>query len=188
MNVAARKRTVYHISPLRLWLVPAMFIIFAIFMLTLAGSDTGTPDTRKIAIYMGIFFLAFAAVIYLILRRTRLVLSAESAKLYQFGYQLETDWDNIAYIYDEPGAEGLVLRRPMDCLGASTLSRFRNVESPGGEFSGGGRFYSPEQIQLIAERRFIPIDAFAYWLKKGLLRDDLIRSAPALGDSSKPGE
>jgi hypothetical protein len=46
----------------------------------------------------------------------------------------------------------------------------------------GVQFYSSEQIQLLVEHRLIPIEAFAYWLKKGQLRDDLIRRAPALGN------
>ncbi len=176
MNVAARKETVYHLSPLRLWLVPGIFLIFPVFMfwLILGDPESGTPDTRRLAIYIGIFFVALAVVMYLILRYTRLMLSAEGVKLYQLGYKLETGWDNVAYLYDEGfGSQGLVLHRPMDCPGARTLSRARNVAVE------GVNFYSDEQIQLIAERRFIPIDAFAYWLKHGRLRDDLNRRAPA---------
>ena len=60
----------------------------------------------------------------------------------------------------------------MDCRGANVFGVARNV----------GELFNEEQIQLIAERRFIPIEPFAYWLKKGQLRDDLIRHAPALGD------
>lgn len=40
------------------------------------------------------------------------------------------------------------------------------------------KFYSDAQTRLIAERRFIPVDAFAYWLERGQLRDDLTRHAP----------
>src|SRR5688572_24666901 len=113
MNVVARKRTVYHISPVRLWLAPGMFIIFAIFMLALPYLEPDAPDSGNLIIYMAIFFFVFAAVMYLIMRYTRLVLSADGIELYQFGYKLETDWDNVAYLYDESGVEGLVLHRPM---------------------------------------------------------------------------
>jgi hypothetical protein len=172
MNVAAGKRTVYHISPLRLWLVPGMLIIIAIFILALPYLEPDAPDTGNFIIYIGIFFLVFAAVMYLIMRYTRLVLSSEGVKLYQFGYKLETAWSNVANLYDMPGAQGLVLHRPMDCRGAKVFGAFRNV----------GELFNEEQIQLIAERRFIPIGPFAYWLKHGQLRDDLIRRAPALGN------
>ena len=170
MNVAGGKRRVYHISPLRLWLVPGMLIIIALFMLALPYLEPDAPDTGNVNTYMALAFLAFAVVMYLIVRYTRLVLSPEGVKLYQFGYRLETAWSNVANLYDMPGAQGLVLHRPMDCRGAKVFSAFRNV---------GGLFNS-EQMQLIAERRFIPIEPFAYWLKHGRLRDDLISRAPAL--------
>ena len=124
---------------------------------------------------MGIFFLAFAVVMYLITRRTRLELSDEGVKLYQFGYVLETDWGNIAYLDDAPDAEGLVLHRPMDHSGAFNLSAFRDTRIK------GVALYSDEQIRLNAARRLIPINAFAYRLKSGQLRDDIVRRAPALG-------
>jgi hypothetical protein len=149
-----------------------MFIILAIFMLALSGS--GHPDTRNLVMYIGIFFLVFAAIIYWIVRRTRLVLSDDGIKLHQFGYMLETDWDNVESLYDAPGNEGLVLHRPMDCRGAFRLAALRNTQIQ------GARMYSDEQIQFIGEHRFIPISPFAYWLKKGQLRDDLAQRAPTI--------
>jgi hypothetical protein len=169
MNVSTGKRTVYHISPLRLWTVPAIFIIIALLMLALPYLEPGAPDSGNVVIYMGMFFLAFAAIMYLIMRYTRLELSADGVKVRQFGYKLETDWDNVAQLYDMPGGQGLILHRPMDSLGAQVFSAARNV----------GELFDEEQIQLIAERRFIPITPFAYWLKHGL-RADLNRRAPAL--------
>jgi len=168
------KRTVYHINPLRLWLVPGMFLIIAAFMLALPSISTAPPATRNVPIYLGIFFLAFAAVMYLIMRRTRLELSQEGVRLDQFGYRLETAWENVAYLDDAPEAEALVLHRPMDCSGAFNLSAARNVEI------SGNRFFSDEQIGLIAERRLIPIKAFSYHLKSGQLRDDLVSRSTAL--------
>ena len=172
MNVAARKRTVYHISPLRLWLVPGILIIIAMYVLALPYLEPDAPDTGKFITYMALAFLAFAAVMYWVMRYTRLVLSADGVKLYQFGYKLETGWDNVAGLYDMPGAQGLVLHRPMDCWGAKVFGAARNV----------GELFNEEQVHLIAERRFIPIEPFAYWFKHGRLRDDLIRRAPALGN------
>jgi hypothetical protein len=46
------------------------------------------------------------------------------------------------------------------------------------------RIYDDLQSRLLSERRFIPIEAFAYWLKHGQLRDDLARHAPAIGSGS----
>jgi hypothetical protein len=133
--------------------------------------EPDAPDAGNLLIYIGVSFLAFAALIYLIVRYTRLVLSSDGIKLYQFGYQLETTWDNVSHFYDMPGAQGLVLHRPMDCRGAKVFGAARNV----------GELFSEDEIQLIAERRFIPIEPFAYWLKRGL-RDDLNRRVPPLGN------
>lgn len=150
-------------------------VIIGLFILLLPILDSSAPDnTRNLAFYMGMAFLAFAAVLYLILRRTRLVLSADCVNLYQFGYKLETDWGNLATLYDEPGAEGLVLHQSMDCPGARTFNNYRHTKIK------GANLYSDEQIQLIAEERFIPLNAFSYWLKKGQLRDDLLHGAPGL--------
>ena len=140
-------------------------------MLALPYLEPGAPDTGNVVIYIGMFFLVFAAGMYCSYA-TRLVLSADGIKLYQFGYKLETDWDNVASLYDMPGAQGLVLHRPMDCLGARVFGAARHV----------GELFNEEQVQLIAEHRFIPIEPFAYWFKRGQLRDDLIRHAPALGN------
>jgi len=175
MNIAERKQTVYHLSPLRLWLVPGILVIIGLFIGTLPILDPDVPNNSKnLAFYMGIALLAFAAVMYLILRKTRLVLSADRVSLYQFGYKLETDWDNLAVLQDEPGAEGLVLHQAMVCPGARTLSDHRDTKIR------GVNLYNDEQIQLIAQSRFIPLSAFGYWFRKGKLRDDLVQRAPGL--------
>jgi hypothetical protein len=128
------------------------------------------------AFIIGIAFLVFAAVMYLILRRTRLVLSAGGVSLYQFGYTLETDWGNVAALNDYSGEEGLILHRSMDSPGARRLSDNRYTKI------SGANLYNDEQIQLIAEQRLIPLNAFSYWLKKGKLRDDLVQRAPGLNN------
>jgi hypothetical protein len=40
--------------------------------------------------------------------------------------------------------------------------------------------YDAEQQHLLAERRFIPIEAFAWHLHQGRLREDIVRDAPHL--------
>ena len=182
MSAADRKQTVYHLGPVRLWLVPGIFVIIGLFFGTLPIFDPGVPDNSKTTAFIaGIALLAFAAVMYLILRRTRLVLSADGVTLYQFGYTLETDWDNVAALNDYSGEEGLILHRSMDCPGAVKLSDNRNAQIR------GANLFSDEQIQLIAERRFIPLNAFSYWLRKGKLRDDLVQRAPELNKIESPG-
>lgn len=175
MNVADRNQTVYHLSPLRLWLVPGIMLIIALFIGTLPILDPGVPQNSKtFAFLMGLALLVFAAVMYLILRRTRLVLSADRVTLYQFGYTLETNWENLAILQDEAGEEGLVLHQPMDGAGARKLSDNRDTKIR------GAKLFNDEQIQLIAEHRFIPLSAFSHSLRKGRLRADLVQRAPGL--------
>jgi hypothetical protein len=174
MKAAPLRDSVYHISPLRLWSLPIILIVIAFFMLSLTWSNGGTPQTRSMAMYIGLFFFAFAAVMYLILRRTRLVLTADGVRLHQFGYVLQTEWNNVTALNDWDGVEGLILRDPMVCPGARTLADHRYTSA-----YRGVKNFSDEQIELIGQHRLIPIEAFAFWLKRGL-RDDLIRRAPAI--------
>jgi hypothetical protein len=134
-----------------------------------------------LALGIGIFFLAFAVLIYVIVRRTRLELAPDAIRLHQFGYMLETEWGNVACLSDAPDPVALVLESPMMCSGARTLAANRRAQS-----QPGVTFYSEEQIRLIAEHRLIPIDAFGYWMNRGL-RDDLMRRAPAIKNCSEIG-
>ena len=166
----------YHISPWRMWVTTGVFIALGVFLLVCAAHSTAEDDARNAFTFTAILMLACACLLFLVLRFTRLELSGKGIKLYQIGYTLETAWDNVAGLYDVRGAEGLVLHRPMACRGAAVLRGFRNTS-----IGGGLRLYNAEQVQLLADRRLIPIDAFAYWLKRGRLRDDLVSRAPSLG-------
>ena len=175
MSAAAQARTVYHISPLRLWLVTAFVIALGGLLLVCAALSPAEPDAQNAFILTALLLFGCACLLYLLLRYSRLELTERGIKLYQIGYTLETEWDNVAALYDVGGAEGLVLHRPMQGRGASVLRGFRHTGA-----GAGVRLYNHEQVPLLAERRFIPIEAFAYWLKHGRLRDDLLRHAPSV--------
>jgi hypothetical protein len=168
-------RTVYRISPLRTWLPTGFVVALSVLLLVFAASSSAEPDAQRAFTLTGIFTLGCAWVLYLLLRFTRLELSESGIKLCQLGYTLETPWDNVAALYDVPHAEGLVLHRPMQSQGSSVLRAFRNTGA-----GAGLRFYNVEQVALLTEQRLIPIEAFAYWLRHGRLRDDLMRYAPSI--------
>src|SRR5688572_27192866 len=128
---AAETATVYHISPLRFWLPTGFFIAFGVLLLVCAGVSSAEPDQRAFGL-TGLFLFGCAGVLYVLLRYTRLELSVSGVKVYQFGYTLETEWDNVAALYDVGSAEGLVLHRPMQCGGASVLRAFRNTGARAG--------------------------------------------------------
>lgn len=160
-------RRVYYLSPLRVWLAPGIMLLIGIFWIAVPSISDVPPATRNEPIYFGLFFLAFAVVLYFVVRRTRLSISNKGVTLHQFGCTLETDRENIAGLDDSDGAEGLVLHRPMECSGAYHLAAFRSMSVT------NASLFSEHQRQLISERRLIPLNAFAHHLKGRRLRDDL---------------
>ena len=157
-----------------MWLPTVFFGAFAVLLLVCAALSPEDPDEQRALAFTGLFLFGCTLLMYLLLRYTRLELSERGVKLYQFGYTLESPWDNVAAFYDVKRAEGLVLHRPMECKGASVLRAFRKTGT-----GGAVRMYNDEQVSLLADRRFIPIEAFAYWLRHGRLREDLVRHAPS---------
>ena len=174
-RAADRARSVYHISPLRTWLPTGALAGLCIALAAAAGASEDPAEQRALAI-TAVALCGFTALMYRMLRFTRFELSQSGVRLYQIGYTLETGWDNVAALYDVRGAQGLVLHRPMEDRGASVLSAFRNTGA-----GAGMRLYGPEQVRLLAERRFIPIEPFAHSLKHGRLREELRRYAPSIG-------
>ena len=178
---SAAKRTVYYISPLRLWLAVGPLLVIAVLMLVGAAFVSGDPAEQGGLILGGGMLLLCSLFVVVLVRYSRLTLSEDGIRLRQIGYTLATDWQNVSRLYDLPGAQGLVLHRPMTSRGASVLRAFRNTRFGIGRL----RFYNQEQAQLLAERRFIPIEAFEYWLKHGRLREDLLRHVPSLTESGE---
>jgi hypothetical protein len=74
------------------------------------------------------------------------------------------------------GREGLVLRESLNVKATQRLSNHAGIRF------NGVSMYDPEQEQLIAEQRWVPINSFAGWLRQGKLLDDLRRFAPNLAD------
>ncbi|HEV2747584.1 MAG TPA: hypothetical protein VGW34_09840 [Allosphingosinicella sp.] len=110
----------------------------------------------------------------IIIDRTRLELSPQGARLRQAGYELAAKWSDIADIRLQRGREGLITAQPMRNGGAARLALFRGVGIP------LIPLYDADQRQLLAERRLIPIEAFAWHLRHGALADDIAGFAPHL--------
>jgi hypothetical protein len=162
----SRVRT-YHVSPLRRWLLwiaigPILAVLLA---LGLTGDAADRPAFLATAGLVFLILLPF----HLIVGSTRLVLSETGVRLRQAGYRLEAGWADIEDLDLTPRREGFVTHEPMAGKGAARLARFR--VSP---------LYDAEQQRLIAERRLIPIDAFAWHLRRGAMREDIERFAPHL--------
>src|SRR5262249_8863431 len=159
---------VYHISPIRLWLLPGPLIVLTIAMLMIAFLTTDRSAQAGCAI-LAIIFFTMTIVFSPLMIYPRLILSEEGITLHQVGYKLETTWANVAELHDFRSSEGLILHRSMECRGAYLMRFFayRTLQY--------SRIYDDLQSRYLSERRYIPIEAFAYWLKHGQLRDDLAR-------------
>lgn len=153
-----------------MWWMFAPLLLLGFIVLIAGGGDEGGR-------VVGVLLIGISAVVlalwHLLIRYTRLELSAEGVRLVQFGYQLSQRWDQIVGIRLDKGREGLITREPMDSDGAHRLASFRyaSVKSTA--------LYDDQQKQLLGERRLIPIEAFGWYLRndRGLLAD-IVRRAP----------
>jgi hypothetical protein len=80
----------------------------------------------------------------------------------------------VAGLRLDPRHEGFVTLHPIDGSGAANLAAVRGF---GWYYNS---IYNEEQQAVMAERRWIPIEAFAWHLRRGRLREDLARLAPAV--------
>lgn len=177
MGISGEKRTIYHISPVRMWLLPGPLLVLAAVLVVASFFITDKAGQAG-SVVLAIMFLSMAVLFSPLVIYPRLELSAKGITLRQIGYKLETTWDNVAQLHDVRSREGLILHLPMECRGAFVMRAFssRSIQYM--------RIYDDLQRRLLSERRFIPIEAFAYWLKHGQLRDDLARHAPSIGSGS----
>lgn len=172
-HAMSSERRVYHVSPWRqfgVWLIFAPIILFCVVFLLFFSKHTDDPN----ALWFYIFaFSAVALVVTLLVRRARLTLTADGVRLKQTGYRLEMDWSHVTGMRLERGSEAFITTDPMTGKGAERLAKMRT-------FGIGAPLYNAEQQALLAEQHLIPIDAFAWHLRHGKLRDDIARFAPHL--------
>ena len=142
-----------------------VFILAAIFVPALDG--------RVLLTTAGLMFLVVMPFDW-IARWTRLELSPAGVRVRQCGYTLETSWTNVVELRLGHGREGFVTKEPMTGKGPAVLAWFRGLGV------GRTRFYDDEQRVLLGQRRFIPIEAFAWYLRRGKLAADIERFAPHL--------
>lgn len=165
---------IYPISPRRRWLLAAIWGLFTLPLVIgglIAGDAAALASGGIAGLVLGLIFLLTAW------RHPRLVLSRDGVVLHHLGYDLATDWANLAALHRAPGQAGLVLRQPLSGRGAERLARAAgSLDRVGGPL----RPYPPEVLERIAARCYIPIEPFRYWLSHGDLERRLIQHAPWL--------
>ncbi len=178
-----REILVYHVAPLRRYLVWAIFGPFAAIM-AVAGATSTKGGDQLAGWFLAGFLLLLGMGVHWLVSRARLELSTTGVKLRQFGYMLETPWTNVEMLRMDKGQEGFVTREPMKSRGAAHLSSFRGVAF------GMGRtpIYDRTARELLYQQRYIPIEAFAWHVRHGQLGDDLKRLAPHVQTASRAAE
>lgn len=163
-------RHVYRVSP---WRSRALYAVCAVFTIPLAVGGLVSGESALLTTAV----LASAIMIPIIvwaLRMARLTLTPEAVELRQAGATLRSSWANVQEIRLVRGAEGFVLREPMESRGAERYATTSQV------VIRGAQMYDADRRQLLAEKRFIPIETFAYWLRHGDLKEVLARYVPEL--------
>lgn len=175
MGEKVKRMRVYHVSPLRRWL---LWILIGPMLALLVGLALAS-DAGERASLLATTALVFLIVLpfHFIVGRTRLALSDRGVSLKQTGYALSARWDEIEALDLTPRREGFITRGPISGPGAARLAGFRFAGTP------GAPLYDEVQQGLLAERRLIPIEAFAWHLRRGRMRDDIARFAPHLADA-----
>jgi hypothetical protein len=150
----------------------------------LLGTDGEPTELRAFLITAALVGCIGVLFQLVIIDLATLQLSPQGVRLRQAGYTLVAPWRTIVDIRLQPGREGFITREPIDAPGFGVLRRFRGVAVP-----LGVPMYDAEQQQLLSERRFIPIDAFAWHLHHGQMRGDIVCNAPQLAHllASVPG-
>jgi hypothetical protein len=185
MVITDTTRTVrtYHISPRRRWLLWYILgpIILSLIWLAIEGNSTEARSLLIAAALVGCIGILFQVIV---VDRATLQLSSQGVRLRQTGYTLVAPWSTIVGFRLQPGREGFITREPIDGRGPGVLGCVRGVAVP-----PGLPMYDAEQQRLLAERRFIPIEAFAWHLHHGQMREDIVRDAPHLAHllPSAPG-
>ncbi len=171
---------IYHISPLRRSLlaivVGPIILVMLLFGLYFFNSSEGKASLAT----AGLIFLIMLPFQWL-LYRTKLTVSAAGVSLKQTGGTLQAPWNEIIRIRIDKGREGFVTSVPMTGSGAELFARFRGIGQ-----RGSAATYDDEQRALLEERRFIPIEAFGWYLRRGTLFDDIVRFAPQLSKDLEP--
>lgn len=167
----------YRVHGWRRWLMWWMFgplLLVGLLLACSAGADAdGGADGGAGAAGAVLMLVAATALAgwEWLWRRTTLELSATGLRLRQVGFTLEAAWSDVAGFHAECQHEGFVLAQPLRTASARRL----------GFFSGFTGLHAGDAADdWLADGRFIPIDAFAWHLRRGTLVADVSALAPHL--------
>lgn len=163
-------RHVYRVSPWRRAMLYGIWTVFAA-PLMVGGLVTGEV---ALLVTAAIFTLIALPIFVWAVGTARLILTPGGIELRQAGGTLETPWSNVQTLHLARRAEGFILREPLQSRSAVRYATASQL------VIRGAPLYEPLRRQLLAEQRFVPIEAFGYWFVHGDLRQTIERLAPGL--------
>lgn len=152
---------------------------------TLVIASMISGETEILGAGMVVFLMQSPFVLLLLwaAKAPRLILSESGIELHWVvGKKLFVNWEQIECLSPLPGHEGFVLRQPLAGRSADRLAATAGIRI------NGAPMYSPIEENTIADRKWIPLRAFAGWLWKGPLLADLERLAPRLAMDYRKGQ
>jgi hypothetical protein len=169
---------VYHVSPARLAVMPAIFGGFCVLLLV-AGYWQGE---LAVSLVVSAILIVVGALSFLLVWYTRLRVCPDGIELRQAGKTYRLGWGRMERVILRSGIEGLVLHEPMKGWAANSLRiGLSPLVIPVGSGLGWGRmFVDPEQRRLVAEGRYVPLFMFGAYFRRGLVQRDIERFAPGL--------
>jgi len=171
MSTAASDVRVYHIS---IWRYLVMWWFFGPFLLLSLGIAVfAEPKTRGAGIALMLLMAPFILLWHWLARRMRLTISRQGLCTTELGGKLEIPWAGIIGFRGTPGHEGFVAAEPIASKGAENLVNNASAYA----------LFDEQDLQLIRERRFIPMRAFAWHFRHGDLCAVIAEYAPHLKDA-----
>ena len=120
--------------------------------------------------------MPFALFVWFCIWYPRLTVSTKGIEVRGTGGfgSISIPWTLIERLRLDPGSEALVLSEPLN------TKYTRSLRNWSGLTYRGAQFYSAEQQALMADERYIPLEAYAAWFEKGELLSVFHQFAPHL--------
>lgn len=171
MSSPASEVRVYHISIWRylvMWWFLGPFLLIGLAIMTFAE-----PASRGAGGILVLLMMPFLLGWHWLARRTKLIISRQGLRTSEVGGGMEIPWTSITGFRGARGHEGFVTAEPIAGKGADNLAMSASA------YSG----FDEADLRLVAERRFVPMRAFACHLRHGDLRALIGEYAPHLKEA-----
>ncbi len=167
VNAESHQPRIYRIS---IWRYLVMWWALGPFLLLGLGLALFSDESRGAGVAIALLMAPFLLLWHWLVGKARLEVSATGVRLHDFGGGCAAAWGDIVDLRVDRGHEGFITGAPLEGKGALHLA----------QTAGPMQMHDERDLELIGARRFIPLKAFAFHLRRGDLRADIGRHAPHL--------